>query len=164
MTSDQSSKAASRAFRWAHFLFVPALLVVQVGDAYAQRIPVIYLWFAGAGLFAPFVAMPVKLGMLRLLHRNVATSRLWILGAIEWLLWFPLVFVLLRYGSPVGVPFVLPLVLAMTVWLHKESVANTSLRSALLLSLPTPLLAIALPFLAFIAASQFQDYLPKSLL
>ena len=150
--------------RWVPFLVVPVLLFVPSSDAYAQRIPIIYLWFAGAGLFAPFVAVPVKLGILRLMHSKVGTSRVWILSAIEWVLWFPLVFIMLRYGSPVGVPFVLPVVLALVVWVHKESVANMSLRSALLLSLPTPILAIALPFLAFIVASQFQDYLPKSLL
>jgi hypothetical protein len=152
------------ASRWLPFLFVPVLLVVPVSDAYAQRIPTIYLWFAGAGLFAPFVAVPVKLGMLRLMHLEVGTSRMWILGAIEWVLWFPLVFIMLRYGSPVGVPLVLPVVLALVVWVHKQGVVNISLRSALLLSLPTPILAMALPFLAFIVASQFQDYLPKSLL
>ena len=152
------------ASRWFPFLFVPALLVVPVSDAYAQRIPIIYLWFAGAGLFAPFVAVPVKLGILRLMHLKVSPSRVWILSAIEWVLWFPLVFIMLRAGNPVGVPFVLPVILALVVWVHKESVANMSLRSALLLSLPTPILAIALPFLAFIVASQVQDYLPKSLL
>lgn len=98
------------------------------------------------------------------MHLKVSPSRVWILSAIEWVLWFPLVFIMLRAGSPVGVPFVLPVILALVVWVHKESVANMSLRSALLLSLPTPILAIALPFLAFIVASQVQDYLPKSLL
>jgi hypothetical protein len=145
-------------------LLTMALFLVSVNDAYAQRIPIIYLWFAGAGLFAPFVAVPIKLGILRLMHLKVGISRVWFLSAVEWVLWFPLVFVMLRSGTPVGVPLVLPVVLALVVWVHKESVANTSLRSALMLSIPTPILAIALPFLAFIAASQFQDYLPKSLL
>jgi ABC-type Fe3+-siderophore transport system permease subunit len=69
-----------------------------------------------------------------------------------------------RIGRPVAVPLVLPVVLALIVWVHKESLANASWRSALLLSLPTVLLAIALPFLAFVLAIQFEDYLPKSLL
>ncbi len=145
-------------------MFVGALLLVSAGNAYAQRIPIIYLWFAGAGLFAPFVAIPIKLGLLRLMHLEVGISRLWLLSAVEWVLWFPLVFVMLRFGSPVGVPLVLPVVFALVVWVHKESVANTSLRSALALSLPTPILAFALPILAFLLGIQFKDYFPKSIL
>jgi len=152
------------ASRWIPFLFVPALLLFSASDAYAQRVPIIYLWFAGAGLFAPFVAVPFKLGLLRLMHLKVGISRVWFLSAVEWLLWFPLVFMMFRFGSPVGVPLVLPVVFALVVWVHKESVDNASLRSALLLSLPTPILAITLPILAFLLASQFKDYLPKSIL
>jgi len=140
-----------------------ALFLVSASDAHAQRIPIIYLWFAGAGLFAPFVAIPAKLGILRLIHVKVGISRLWILSTVEWALWFPLAFIMLRFGSPVGVPLVLPVVLALVVWVHKESVANVSLRSALLLSLPTPILAVTLPILAFVLASQFEDYIPKSM-
>ena len=146
-------------------LVVSALLLVFAGDAYAQRVPIIYLWIAGAGLFAPFFAVPVKLGILRLMHLKVGISRVWFLCAAEWVLWFPLVlFVMFRTGSPIGALLVLPVVLALVIWIHKESVANASLGFALLLSLPTPILAIALPFLAFILASQFKDYLPKSVL
>ena len=144
-------------------LLTMALLLVSANDAYAQRIPLIYLWFAGASLFAPFVAIPVKLGLLRLMHLRVGISRVWFLSAVEWVLWFPLVFIMLRFGSPVGVPLVLPVVLALVVWVHKESVANASLRSALLLSLPTPILAVTLPFLAFVLGGQFEDYIPKSM-
>lgn len=145
-------------------LLVSALLLVFAGDAYAQRIPIIYLWFAGTGLFAPFVAVSVKLGILRLIHLKVGISRVWFLSAAEWVLWFPLVFIMLRSGRPVAVPLVLPVVLALVVWIHKESLANTSLRSALLLSLPTPILAIALPFVAFVLAAQFEEYLPRNVL
>ena len=140
-----------------------ALFLVSASDAHAQRIPIIYLWFAGAGLFAPFVAIPVKLGILRLMHLKVGISRMWFLSAVEWALWFPLAFIMLRFGSPVGVPLVLPVVLALVVWVHKESVANASLRSALLLSLPTPILAVTLPILAFVLASRFEEYIPKSM-
>jgi hypothetical protein len=144
-------------------LLTMALFLVSANDAYAQRIPIIYLWFAGAGLFAPFVAIPVKLGIVRLMHLKVGISRMWFLSAVEWALWFPLAFIMLRFGSPVGVPLVLPVVLALVVWVHKESVANASFRSALLLSLPTLILAVTLPILAFVLASQFEDYIPKSM-
>ncbi len=144
-------------------LLTMALFLVSSSDAYAQRIPTIYLWFASAGLFAPFVAIPVKLGLLRLMHLRVGISRVWFLSAVEWVLWFPLAFIMLRFGSPVGVPLVLPVVLALVVWVHKESVANASLRSALLLSLPAPILAVTLPILAFVLASHFEDYIPKSM-
>jgi len=117
-------------------LLTMALFLVSSSDAYAQRIPTIYLWFAGAGLLAPFVAIPVKLGILRLMHLKVGISRMWFLSAVEWVLWFPLAFIMLRFGSPVGVPLVLPVVLALVVWVHKESVANASLRRRLLTCLP----------------------------
>jgi hypothetical protein len=150
--------------RWIPLFFVAAILLVSVNEAYAQRIPLIFVWCVGASIFAPFVAVPVKLGILRLMHLQVSVSRIWILCAAEWLLWFPVAFIMFRAGRPVAVPLVLPVVLALVVWVHKESLANASWRSALLLSLPTVLLAIALPFLAFVLAIQFEDYLPKSLL
>lgn len=150
--------------RWIPLFFVAAILLVSANEAYAQRIPRIFVWCAGASIFAPIVAVPVKLGILRLMHLQVSGSRIWILCAAEWLLWFPVAFIMFRIGRPVAVPLVLPVVLALVVWVHKESLANASWRSALLLSLPTVLLAIALPFLAFVLAIQFEDYLPKSLL
>ena len=150
--------------RWIPLFFVAAILLVSANGAYAQRIPLIFVWCAGASIFAPIVAVPVKLGILRLMHLQVSGSRIWILCAAEWLLWFPVAFIMFRAGRPVAVPLVLPVVLALVVWVHKESLANASWRSVLLLSLPTVLLAIALPFLAFVLAIQFEDYLPKSLL
>jgi hypothetical protein len=65
-------------------------------------------------------------------------------------IWFPVAFLVLRYvrSSP---PVVVLLLFASVVWLHRERVANTSWSSALYLSLPTPILAIALPFLAFVS-------------
>ena len=146
------------------FLFVPAMLMVSASEAYAQRIPMIVIWSAGVGLFAPFVAVPVKLGILRLMHLQVRSSRLWFLCAAEWVLWFPVAFIMFRYGRSVAVPLVLPVVLALVVWVHKESVANSSWRSALLLCLPTPILALLLPGLALLLAVLFEDYLPKRVL
>ena len=153
-----------RDSRWIPFLFVPAMLLVPASEAYAQRIPLIFVWFAGAGLFAPFVAVPVKLGILRLMHLQVGSSRVWLLCAAEWVLWFPIAFIMFRSGRPVAVPLVLPVVLALVVWIHKESVVNVSWRSAILLSLPTPILAVLLPVLAFVSAPLFEDYIPKRLL
>ena len=150
--------------RWIPLFLVAAILLVSANEAYAQRIPLIFVWCAGASIFAPIVAVPVKLGILRFMHLQVSVSLIWILCAAEWLLWFPVAFIMFRTGRPVAVPLVLPVVLALVVWVHKESLANASWRSALLLSLPTVLLAIALPFLAFVLAIQFEDYLPKSLL
>ena len=126
-----------------------ALVLLPASAAHAQRVPDAAIWWVGASLLAPFLAVPVKLGMLRLLALEVSGSRLWIISAIEWALWFPLGFVLLRYArsSP---PIVVLLLFASVVWLHKIRVADAPWSSALYLSLPTPILAIALPFLAFV--------------
>jgi hypothetical protein len=150
--------------RWIPFAFVPTILLISANEAYAQRIPLIFVWCAAAGLFAPFLAVPVKLGILRFMHLPAPVSRLWILSAAEWLLWFPVAFIMFRAGRPVAVPLVLPVVLVLVVWLHKESLANTSWRSAIFLSLPTPVLALLLPFLAFVSLPLFEDYIPKRLL
>jgi hypothetical protein len=74
---------------------------------------------------------------------------MWLISAIEWVLWFPLGFVLLRYSrsSP---PVVVLLLFASVVWFHRIRVADGLWRPALYLSLPTPVLAIALPFVAFV--------------
>jgi len=138
-----------RARRWACFVVPMALVLLPASAAHAQRVPDAAIWWVGASLLAPFLAVPVKLGMLRLLALEVSGSRLWIISAIEWALWFPLGFVLLRYArsSP---PIVVLLLFASVVWLHKIRVADAPWSSALYLSLPTPILAIALPFLAFV--------------
>lgn len=154
----------SLASRWIPFLIVPAFLLVSANEAYAQRIPLIFIWCAGASIFAPFVAVPLKLGILRLMHLQVGSSRVWLLCAAEWVLWFPVAFIMFRSGRPVAIPLVLPVVLALVVWVHKESVANVSWRSALLLSIPTPILALLLPILAFVSLPLFEDYIPKRLL
>jgi hypothetical protein len=144
--------------------FVSALLLVFAGDAYAQRIPLIFIWVAGTGLIAPFVAIAVKFGIIRLLHLEAAISRLWILCAAEWVIWFPVAFIALRSGGMMDVPLVLPVLLALMVWVHKASIANISWRSALLVSVPTPLLAIGLPFVTLGLVALFEQYLPNSVL
>ena len=135
--------------KWVRFLVLLALVLVPASEAHAQRIPEAYLWFAGASLLAPFVAVPIKFGIVRLLALEVGSSRLWAISVVEWVLWFPIVVILLRFGGPFYVPpLVLPVVLVLSASLHRTSVANTSWRSALLLSLSTPVLALVLPFLA----------------
>jgi hypothetical protein len=134
------------------FLASFALVFFIASPAYAQRIPDEFIWFAGTSLFAPFVAIPIKLGILRLFKLEAGCSRLWSLSAIEWLLWFPLPFVMLRYGRPSSAPMIVLALFASLVWIHRTRLANASWRSALFLSLPTPVLALSLPFLAFGAA------------
>jgi hypothetical protein len=68
---------------------------------------------------------------------------------IEWVLWFPLGFVLLRYAGS-SPPVVVLLLFASVVWIHRIRVVDAAWSSALYLSLPTPVLAITLPFLAFV--------------
>ena len=128
-------------------LFV--LVLFSTTPAHAQRVPDEFIWFAGAGLFAPFVAIPIKLGILRLQHLEAGCSRLWFISAIEWLLWFPLGFFVLRFERYSSAPTLVLALFASVVWIHKARLANTSWRSALFLSLPTPVLALSLPFLAF---------------
>ena len=137
-----------RAPKWIRFVVPLALVLLPASAAHAQRIPDAAIWWVGASLLAPFLAVPVKLGILRLLALEVAGSRLWMISAIEWVLWFPVGFVVLRYArsSP---PVVVLLLFASVVWLHRIRVADASWSSALYLSLPPPFLAIALPFLAF---------------
>ena len=130
--------------------FVPFVLVLfSTSPAHAQRVPDEFIWFAGAGLFAPFVAVPIKLGILRLKKSEARCSRLWIISAIEWLLWFPIGFMVLRYERYSSAPTLVLALFASVVWVHKARLTNSSWRSALLLSLPTPILALSLPFLAF---------------
>ena len=111
----------------------------------------------GAGLLAPFFAVPVKLGILHLLDLRVEGAHLWAISAIEWVLWFSLGFTVLRYtaSSP---PVIVLLLVTSGVWLHRIRVADASWISALYLTLPTPLLAFLLPFGAF-ALHQFLERL-----
>ncbi|MEE8261029.1 MAG: hypothetical protein V3R83_00985 [Gammaproteobacteria bacterium] len=150
--------------KWVRFLVLLALVLVPASEAHAQRIPLVYLWCAGASLLAPFAAVPIKFGIVRLLALEVGSSRLWAISAVEWVLWFPIVVILLRFGGPFYVPLVLPVVLVLSASLHRTSVANTSWRSALLLSLSTPVLALVLPFLALGLAVLLEEYLPASVL
>ena len=133
------------------FLVALVHVLFFAGAAQAQRIPEGVIWFAGAGLFAPFAAVPVKAGLLRLRSLEAEASLLWTLSAIEWVLWFPVGFLSLRFGrSP---PLIVLVLLISAVWLHRTRVANASWSSALALSLPTPFLALVLPVLALAAAA-----------
>lgn len=138
-----------RTRSWARFGVPLALVLLPASAAHAQRIPDAAVWWVGTSLLAPFLAVPVKFGILRLLALEVTGSRLWMISGIEWALWFPLGFFVLRYArsSP---PIVVLLLFASVVWLHRIRVADAPWSAALYLSLPTPILAIALPFLAFV--------------
>jgi len=154
----QAARMKLRAPNWVRF-FVPFTIVFLAAEqAHAQRVPEIVVWCAGASLFAPFVAVPVKIGLLRLLRLELSGSRLWVISAIEWLLWFPAAFLLIRSGNQSSVPLIVVFLFASAVWLHKARVSNAPWSSALFLALPTPLLALSLPFLAF-ASAAFLDSL-----
>ena len=131
------------------FFVLLALVLFSASEAHAQRIPQEFLWFAGASLFAPFVAIPVKLGILRLLNIETVCSRLWSISAIEWLLWFPLAFVMLRSGRSSLVPLIVLGLFASVVWVHRVRLINASWRSAFFLALFTPVLVLLLPILVF---------------
>lgn len=135
----------------ARFVLPLVLMLVWASTAHAQKVPEFVVWSAGAALFAPFVAVPIKVGLLRLLGLNVDTSRLWAIAAIEWLLWFPLAFLVLRPGRSSGLPLTLPALLFAAVWLQRVRVPTERWASALYLALPTPVLALALPFAAIAA-------------
>ena len=135
---------------WIRFVLPLTLVLLPASTAHAQKIPDAAILWVGASLLAPFLAVPVKLGVLHLLALDVAGSRLWMMSAIEWILWFPVGFFVLRYAR-LSPPVVVLLLFSSVVWLHRLRVANAPWSSALYLSLPTPLLAIALPLLAFVS-------------
>ncbi len=142
-----------RAPRRIRFLIAFALVLLSASAAHAQKVPEIMIWSVGASLLAPIVAVPAKLGIVRLLALRAAAARLWSICSIEWALWFPIAFILLRSGRSSSAPLILLAIFSSVVWIHRVRVANASWRSALLLSLPTPILALALPFLAFASAA-----------
>jgi len=146
-----------RAAKCAQFHVALAVVLLVPSVAQAQRIPEAAVWFAGAGLFAPFVAVPVKLGILRLMALKAETPRLWQISAIEWLLWFPAAFLLLRSGRPSSAPLTVLALFGLVAWLHRVRLPSTRWNSALLLSLPTPILALLLPLLAFVSAAYLES-------
>lgn len=146
-----------RAAGQARF-FVPLVLVLfSASAAHAQRVPEELFWCAGAALFAPFLAIPIKLGLVRLLALEADGRRLWSISVIEWVLWFPVAFLLLRSIRSSSVPLNLLGLFFSVVWLHRERVANARWSSAVYLALPTPVLALALPFAAFGVAAYLES-------
>jgi hypothetical protein len=136
--------------RWVRSLAPLGLILLSASEAHAQRVPEFVLWSAGASLFAPFVAVLVKRGILRLLALEAKMSRLWSISAIEWVLWFPVAFIVLRSGRSSSAPVILLALFALAVWFHRELVAKTRWGSALVLSLVTPVVALLLPFVALV--------------
>ena len=131
-------------------LLVPAVLGALIASpAHAQRVPDEFVWFAGTSLLAPFAAIPIKLGILRLVHLEAGWARLWSISAIEWLIWFPVGFAVLRYGRSSSAPLMALSLFALIAWIHTKRLTNASWRHAVILSLPTPVTALLLPFLAF---------------
>ena len=138
----------------ARRLTVPfGVTLLWANDAQAQEIPIEAVWLAGAGLFAPFIAIPIKIALARLSKVNAATFHPWSLSLIEWIIWFPAAYVLLRSSDANLIPVVLPALLGLSIWLHRSWANDASWPSAILLSLPTPLLAVALPVLIFVGLS-----------
>ncbi len=72
--------------KWVRFLVLLALVLVPASGAHAQRIPEVVIWCAGASLLAPFAAVPIKFGIVRLLALEVGSSRLWVISVVEWAL------------------------------------------------------------------------------
>ncbi len=139
-----------------------ACLVVALfwtDDAHAQRIPVEFVWSAGLGLLAPFIAVPIKVGIIRLFKGDLAGFRPWILSLIEWVIWFPVGFVLLRMSDANLVLMVVPALLALSGWLHRTWIANSSWTIAVLLCFVTPLMIVALPLLAVVTIAYVQSLL-----
>jgi len=107
------------------------------------------VWSAGLGLLAPFIAVPIKVGIVRLSKAEAASFRAWSLGLIEWVIWFPAAFVLLRLSDANLLFVVVPALLAVSIWLHRSWTANASWTVTIFLCLITPLLIVVLPLLAF---------------
>lgn len=141
-----TARTELRVPTWVRSLIPLALVLLPASAAQAQRIPEVVVWSVGASLFAPFVAVPVKLGVSRLMALDATTSRLWAISAVEWLLWFPITFLVLRSGRSSFAPLTVLALFGSAAWLHKALVANASWRSAIFLALPTPVLALLLPF------------------
>ena len=127
--------------------------LLWAGDAHAQRIPIEAVWSAGAGLFAPFIAVPIKIALARFSSVNAASFHPWSLSLIEWVIWFPAGFALLRSSDSNLIPVVLPALLGLSIWLHRSWADHASWPFAIVLSLLTPLLAVALSVLAFVGLS-----------
>jgi hypothetical protein len=115
------------------------------------------VWSAGAGLLAPFIAVPIKVGLVRFSKVDAASFRPWSLSVIEWAIWFPAAVVLLRSSDTNLLPVVVPALFAVSTWLHRSWAANASWAIAIFLSLITPILVVALPLLAFGAIAYLQS-------
>jgi len=130
-------------FRFAAWLIV---VLLWANDAHAQRIPIEAVWSAGFGLLAPFIAVPIKVGIVRLSKVEAASLRPWSISLIEWVIWFLVAFVLLQLSDANLLLVVIPALLAVSMWLHRSWTANASWLIVIVLCLITPLLIVALPF------------------
>lgn len=119
---------------------------------HAQEIPDDVVLSVGAGLLGPIVAVPVKFGIARLLGTGIRASRLLALCAVEWFLWFPFGFILVRIAGVFFGPFAL---LLLSVWMHWRftSAESRTVRHVIgpVLALPAPALSVLL-FLTILGA------------
>jgi hypothetical protein len=135
----------------------PVVVLLWADAVQAQRVPIEAVWAAGFGLIAPFVAVPIKVGILRVFKVDAANVRLWLLGLIEWVLWFPVAFVLLQLSDANLLPVVIPILLVVSAWLHRSWIAKASWTIAIFLCLITPVLIVGLPSLAFVTMAYVQS-------
>jgi len=135
-----------QTFRFAARL---TLALLWVNDVHAQRIPIEAVWSVGLGLLAPFIAVPIKMGIVRLSRAETKKFRPWFFSAIEWVIWFPVAFVLLQLSDANLLLVVVPALLAVSLWLHRSWTANNSWAIAAVLCVITPALIVALPLVAF---------------
>ena len=152
--------------RWITGLATVAALMLVSAPAHAQKIPDVFVGALGAILLAPILAVPVKLGVARLVHAPIPVTRVWALCLVEWFLWIPGAFVVVRLIGFPGAGFGILGLLGISAWLHRKSALASSgtghatLAIGALLAALTPAIAIALPmsvlgvsaFLASLAA------------
>ena len=125
--------------------------------AHAQRIPEEVVWSVGFGLLAPFIGVPIKVRIVRLSKAEAAGLRPWVFGLIEWVIWFPVAFVLLQWSDANLFFVVVPVLLAVSIWLHRSWTTKASWTIAILLCLVTPVLIVVLPVLALATIAYVQS-------
>lgn|GEM_PF-3104875 len=126
-------------------------------NADAQRIPIELVGSAATALVAPFIAVPIKIGMIRLSKIELMDFRPWSLSLVEWILWFPAAFFLLQLSDSNLIPVVIPAIYALSTWLHKSRAAKISWRFAILLSVVTPVLAVLIPLVTVVTIAFLQS-------
>jgi len=133
------------------------LTLLWVSNAHAQRIPIELVWSATTALVAPVIAVPIKIGLIRVSKIELSDFRPWSLSLVEWIIWFPIAFALVQLSDSNLIPVVIPALYALSTWLHKFWTNNASWQFAILLSLITPALALLFPLLAVLTIGFLQS-------